>query len=79
MPGKLRFCECGRELEKYCYLCSECRQINIDHATDVRNASKAHRERVKKYYHEVFKHKYPGFKKIREASEREWKLKNTHQ
>jgi len=62
----MRYCPCGRALEKYCSLCSECRQINIDHAVDVRNASTAHHKRVAKYYREVTKIKYPSFKKIRE-------------
>lgn len=67
---KKRYCECGRELEFHCHVCSECRQINIDIAIDKRNASRAQGARALKYYHEVYKHKYPSFKKIREASER---------
>lgn len=62
---KTRYCECGRELEYHCHVCSECRQINIDIATDKRNASKAHRERVKKYYDEVYKYKYPSLRAMR--------------
>jgi hypothetical protein len=31
----MRFCECGRELEKYCRLCSECRAINDQIAKDI--------------------------------------------
>jgi len=65
---KKRYCECGRELEFHCHVCSECRQINIDIATDIRNASKEHRARRMKYYYEVEKIKYPSFKKIRELS-----------
>ena len=54
---KKRYCECGRELEYRKRLCSECRQINIDIAHDRYNASKEHKERANKYYHEVAKHK----------------------
>jgi hypothetical protein len=46
---KKRYCECGRELEYRCSVCSECRQINIEIARDRYNASTAHKERARKY------------------------------
>lgn len=27
----MRYCECGRELEKGCRKCSECRQVSVEH------------------------------------------------
>ena len=47
----LRYCECGRALDRYQHVCSECRQSNIDIAQDIYNASSKHKERALKYYH----------------------------
>lgn len=48
---KKRICpQCeSREVEKYCHICSECRQNNIDFAHDVYNASAVHKERARIY------------------------------
>ena len=68
---KLRYCDCGRELEYRCRVCSECRQINIDIAHDRYNASQAHKDRTKKYYREVFKDKYPSLRELKRRRENE--------
>lgn len=67
MSDKLRYCACGRELEYRCRVCSECRQINIDIATDRRNASKSHRERAA-IYNKSYRERHPSLKKLREMS-----------
>ena len=55
--NKKRYCECGRELEYRCEVCSECRQINIDIAHDRYNASKEHKERARIYQLKNYKRK----------------------
>lgn len=55
----LRYCECGRELEKYAHLCSECafynRQQTMDIAihTYLKKNREKHNARVLKSYHET--------------------------
>jgi hypothetical protein len=76
---KKRYCECGRELERYQHFCSECayvrRQITMDYAQHkylsnpenrARHISRCWENRKKELI------KYPSFKKIREASEAQW-------
>ena len=47
------YCDCGRILERYQHVCSECRQSNIDFAQDICNASMAHKKRSLEYYHKT--------------------------
>lgn len=68
MKTKKRYCECGRELEYRCSVCSECRQINIDIAHDRYNASKAHKERAR-LNNKRYRDKYPGLMKLRKMRE----------
>ena len=49
----MRHCSCGRQLDRYQHVCSECRQSNIDIAQDIYNASKEHKKRALEYYHRV--------------------------
>ena len=55
LPVKVRYCECGRELDPHKKLCSECCEINVQH----RNAIAQHNYRNSKaFYIERHSDKY---------------------
>lgn len=65
---KVRYCECGRELEKYCRLCSECRAINDQIAKDIYNSTRQGAESQNKY------NKSDKGKITRRKAETKWRL-----
>ena len=52
---KKRYCECGRELEKRCLICSECRAINRQIQTDKAQHSYYQTEKYKAYKKEYMR------------------------
>jgi len=49
MLVKLRYCECGRELDKYCRVCSECRAVNAQISKDIYCVSAEGKISISKY------------------------------
>ena len=70
---KKRYCECGRELEYRCRVCSECRQINIELSQDIYRASAKCKAREKELRY--LKYKRKGLKTLQ--NRKRWAYKET--
>jgi hypothetical protein len=70
MSTALRYCECGRDLEKYCRICSECRAVNAQIAKDIYNSTKQGKESQDKY------NKSEKGKLSRRKADKTWRTKN---
>ena len=71
----MRYCECGRELEKHCTYCSECSYINETISKDIyatTEAGKASRARADKKWREKNKEYVRAYHK-------EYRIKNKEQ
>ena len=66
----LRYCECGRELEKWCRLCSECRAVNDQMSKDIYIQSKKGVEAQDKY------NKSEKGKITRRRADKKWREEN---
>lgn len=52
---KKRYCECGRELEYRCQICSECRAVNRAIQIDIAQHNFYQTEKYKKYKREYMR------------------------